>query len=311
MDALLHHAPNGFLAQQCISKLTSVNPSTTVSALTTFSTGLSPIEHGWLGWAMYFKEIDKVVDLFSSKITGTNTFAPSGLVWKNIGYKSIAEQIRMADKTVSCYSVSPYDKPKAKTCKKLCRHIKKLCNKRGRSYIFAYHDNPDHLMHDSGCYHKSVGSAILEFDKHIEKLCGKLKDTLLIITADHGLIDIDMKSINDYPEINECLYAQISREPSNLSFHVKDEFKAVFPDIFKKYFGDSFLLFTSSEAVQKGLFGKGKPHPNAHDFLGDFVAVSIKDMALSWYPPQDNVFKAGHAGLSNKEMIVPLILVEC
>ena len=46
LDVLKAHAPNGFLAKNCVAQLSSVYPCATTSALTTFETGLTPVEHG-------------------------------------------------------------------------------------------------------------------------------------------------------------------------------------------------------------------------------------------------------------------------
>jgi predicted AlkP superfamily pyrophosphatase or phosphodiesterase len=40
------HAPDGFLMKHCVAQLGSVYPCTTTSALTTYETGLTPLEHG-------------------------------------------------------------------------------------------------------------------------------------------------------------------------------------------------------------------------------------------------------------------------
>ena len=50
----------GYLhAHQC-AELTSVFPTTTASAITTFMTGLAPQQHGLTGWFTYLKELGAV-----------------------------------------------------------------------------------------------------------------------------------------------------------------------------------------------------------------------------------------------------------
>ena len=87
MAALKKHAPDGFLIKNCVMQLSSVYPCTTTSALTTYETGLTPLEHGWLGWAMYFKEIDKSVELFTGKQSATHRYR-SNIVWDNNGFET-------------------------------------------------------------------------------------------------------------------------------------------------------------------------------------------------------------------------------
>ena len=45
---------DAFLRRHEAGTLSSVFPPTTVAATTTLMTGLSPIEHGWLGWNLFF-----------------------------------------------------------------------------------------------------------------------------------------------------------------------------------------------------------------------------------------------------------------
>lgn len=53
------HAPT--LNRYLQGKITSVFPSTTASAITTFLTGLAPQQHALTGWFNYLKEIDRIV----------------------------------------------------------------------------------------------------------------------------------------------------------------------------------------------------------------------------------------------------------
>ena len=313
MDALNAHVPDGFLQGNCVTQLSSVYPCTTTSALTTYETGLTPIEHGWLGWSMYFRDIGKSVDLFSGHKSGTDRPATDrNIVWDTVGFRNLFEQIRDVDASVECCRVSPYGEYRTDTNEAICVHLEALCKKDGRRYIYAYHFQPDKDMHNSGCYSERVKADITLFEKQIEQLSAKLQDTLLIVTADHGLTDIMDLVVEDFPEIGECLAAVPTREPRSLSFFVKPEFKAVFPGRWNRRFKNDFVLITGEKAFESGLFGKGIPHRRARDFLGDYVALAVGDKAV-WYrneKGESSGFKAAHAGLCPGEMTVPLILIE-
>ena len=60
-----------FLNEYLIGDISSCFPTTTMSARTTVESGLCPIEHGWLGWDMYFKCYDKVITLARNYVKGT------------------------------------------------------------------------------------------------------------------------------------------------------------------------------------------------------------------------------------------------
>jgi len=312
IDILKTHAPDGFLMNNFVTSLDSVYPCTTTSALTTFETGLTPIEHGWLGWSHYFEEIKKSVDLYSNKESGTDRPASEhNIVWDTIGFKNIFTQIGEVDASIKCCRVSPFGEYWCETNEGICNHIETLCKKPGRKFLYCYHFQPDGDMHEKGCYNERVKADVVLFDKQIEQLAAKITDTILIVTADHGMIDTKMLCLEDCPEIWNCLYAPPTREPRSLSFYVKDEYKSSFPGIWKKYFNGSFLLMTGDDAFESGYFGKGTPHKRTRSFLGDYVAIAVDDISL-WYKNEKGEmkdYKGMHAGLTEKEMTVPLILI--
>ena len=313
LDALKAHSPDGFLMKHCMAELSSVHPSSTVAALTTFETGLTPAEHGWLGWSHYFKKIDKCVDVFSGNESGTKCLAAdTNIISETIGFKNLFEQINDAAPNVDCCRVSPFGEYRTYTNEEICNHLETLCRKNGRRYIYAYHFQPDMDMHSTGCYSERVNADIVLFDKQIEKLAKKLDDTLLIVTADHGLVDVEDLVIENYPDIAKCLYTHPTRDPRSLSFFVKPEYTEVFPERWNSTFGEDFKLLTGDEAFTSGIFGNGTPHSRTRDFLGDYVAVATGNKSL-WYlneKGESHNFKASHAGLTEEEMIVPLILIE-
>ena len=60
-------SPKGYFKQNQIDYITSVYPSTTTAALTTYYSGKPPYETGWIAWSQYFKEYGRTIDMFSHK----------------------------------------------------------------------------------------------------------------------------------------------------------------------------------------------------------------------------------------------------
>ena len=73
-----HLKPNDFLRKHFLCEYSSVFPPTTTASTTTIMSGLSPIEHGWLGWDVYFEQEDKIVTCFKNTLAGTATPAEIG-----------------------------------------------------------------------------------------------------------------------------------------------------------------------------------------------------------------------------------------
>jgi predicted AlkP superfamily pyrophosphatase or phosphodiesterase len=312
-ESLARHVPDGFLMKNKVADISSVYPCSTTSALATLESGLSPAEHGRVGWTCYFKEIDACVNLLSGKQNGTDTPAAAyDIVRKNLSFTRVQEQIRRVNPSIECCTVSPFAEYKADTCEEVCAQVSALCKNPGRRYIYAYHFQPDQDMHEFGCYDARVRDRMRSFDKQIEQLAAQLSDTLLIVTADHGLADLKMLAIEDYPEIYECLSKPLSREVRSLSFFVKEAYKDDFPRRFQARLGGDFTLMTGEEALERQIFGEGKLHPRVRGFVGDYVALATGSIGL-WYrndKGQNRTLAAAHGGLSAEEMVVPLVLVE-
>lgn len=155
---------------------------------------------------------------------------------------------------------------------------------------------------------------ILDSQNKIEGLCSKLEDTLVIVCADHGHKDIDIRyNILDYPEILECLIMPPYFEQRALTFWVKEDKKGDFVDLFNKHFCEKFLLLSKKEFLDNHFLGYGIQHKKIDDFIGDYVALSISDASIKIetnLAPGKKDKRSTHCGLTKDEMEVPLIVIE-
>ena len=62
-----HLVEDGFFRSHLAGAYDSVYPPTTVAATTSILSGLYPNEHGWLGWDMYYPQLDKNVTVFTNQ----------------------------------------------------------------------------------------------------------------------------------------------------------------------------------------------------------------------------------------------------
>ena len=54
-NVLSYNSPNGIFEKNKVCDITSVFPSTTTAAMTTYYSGKPPIETCWIAWTQYFK----------------------------------------------------------------------------------------------------------------------------------------------------------------------------------------------------------------------------------------------------------------
>jgi predicted AlkP superfamily pyrophosphatase or phosphodiesterase len=74
---------NGFFNTHLAGTYSSTFPSTTVAATTSIYNGLTPCEHGWLGWDCYFPQIDRNVTVFLNIDTESGEkMADESVAWK-------------------------------------------------------------------------------------------------------------------------------------------------------------------------------------------------------------------------------------
>lgn len=308
VDALSHHLQaSGFFRRNMIKGFSTVFPPTTTAAITTMECGLSPYEHGWLGWSLYFSELDRIVDAFTNMEKDKDKQAADfNVARRYLPYQNVYEKIRTAGKA-DAYSVSQFGSNRIDTFDELIYEIKRLCEAPGEKYIHGYWSNPDYLMHDYGCYSSIVTENIKEMECKIEYMCQSLSDTLVIITADHGHTSTDYYVLSDYPKLFSMLKRPISIETRAAAFYIKDEYIDDFPAEFLMNFGEDFLLYSNKEVIEKKLFGTGEMHPKFKELIGDYLAIAIKNKGLE-YTRSAMQFASHHAGLTEKEMIIPLIV---
>ena len=305
-----HLKENDFLRKHYVTDISSVFPSTTVAATTSILSGYSPLECGWLGWDLYFEEIGENVAVFKNTLQRNGEPAAKyNVAHKYIPYKNIMQRIEMVKGRKSAYCVAFFSKYRVKSVEDICKTIYKLSKKRKNKYIYAYWNQPDHAMHGHGVTSPEAHKEILHINSEVEKLCGKLKDSLIIITADHGLCDGKTKYLEDYPQLTELLKRPPSIEPRALSFFVKDGKAEEFKTAFNKAFGDNFRLMTKEEVFSENILGFGTPHPKTADFIGDFFAVALGEINID-YKRGDFEMVGVHAGLTEEEMTVPFIAIK-
>lgn len=299
---------DGFFNTHLKSAYSSVFPPTTVAATTSIASGLNPYEHSWLGWDCYYPDIDKNVSVYFNTEAGTeNQAADFNVAWTYCGYESIVSKIRANGG--NAYEIAPFAPPFPNDFEKICGQIKNLCKEPGRKYIYSYWNEPDKIMHRKGCYGAETVRTLEILEKQVWKLCEELEDTLVIVTADHGHMDSKGVSITDYPDIMECLVRMPSIEPRALNLFVKEEKRKQFECEFKKEFEEKFLLWTKEQTLQSGIFGFGIEHPYFQKMLGDYLAIAIDDLSIYNTREEAEFYIGVHAGLTQDEMEVPLIIV--
>ena len=324
-----------FLNKNFLSPITSVFPSTTSAAITSIISGKTPWEHGAIGWTLYFKEFAKNIDYLPNwdSITYKTQNAKKYNVIDYVGAENIFNKIAETNPDVQQFylthkelSQSPNIIRNSGTAeilpytdsKHLYKTLSKLISKgySDRKLIFVYSSSPDTIEHHYGVYADEVKNFIKETDSALKTLSLQLAgtETTILITADHGLIDVEnYYYVNEDEKLFDSMIMPTFPEPRFISFFIKKHKMKQFEEAFQKY-EDKFLLFDRDEFLKHKFLGTGKIHPKIDDFIGDYMAIAISDSAMKSIYMQNGKWKkefyAHHAGLTEDEMLVPLIKID-
>lgn len=311
-----HLPPHSFLRSHVCEYISTIFPPTTAAATITFHSGLPPIKSGWLGWMNYFPQYGRVVENFCNVdfYTGEklSTPHPAETVLK---YESIYEKITKQNPDVEYHRIFPaFIEGGAETFAEMCERIAQTAgadNK--RKIISAYWTEPDHTIHYNGVASDLTHEVVGDINRQVEKLAAELKDSVIIISADHGAVDVEEKIINEHPDLCDTLRLPPTIETRIISFFVKEGQNREFERLFKQYYGKEFVLFEKQEFLKAHILGYGEPHPMVEGFLGDYIAIATGKLSLNYDSGlrELKLFKATHAGYSKEEMTVPLIVIKC
>lgn len=301
---------NSFFIKNKVKEITTVFPATTTAATTSIRTGLNPIEHGWLGWNMYIAPINETITLFKNREKGKEGVISNNFlkVKGKLVQRTITDEIN-ENTQYNAIELFPFGENKYNNLEEMLEIIKEECNKEGKRYIYAYDTEPDHTMHDFGPDDDEVKKLIKIRNNKVKQLCEELNDSIIIIIADHGHKEVEHIYLKNYPKIMKMLERTTSLEQRAVSFKIQKEYKEQFVKEFNNNFGNDFKLYAKSEIIRSHLFGYGDENELFREAIGDFIAIA-ENSNKCIITDGDEVLKSQHAGYSDDEIYVPLIVID-
>jgi predicted AlkP superfamily pyrophosphatase or phosphodiesterase len=326
------HLALGRLAREGrFGELTSVLPSTTTAALATLSTGLTPQEHGLIGYKLFLREVNEIANMIRfSPVSKTIPYPrrrlnPQAFFDHTTLYErlhGVGASTRVIIK--AGYVHSPLSRMFYRGAE-IVGHpgthdafviLRRMLEQRdgAPSLIYLYWDPVDNVSHYVGPDGDEVEAEILGFDdalrRHVLERV-KAPDVALLITADHGhvhTVPSRRLNFNGYPEILDRLLRPPCGDSRLPYLHVRegmvDEVRAAVLD----RFGHVARFVTTEEALAAGLFGIGEVHPEVPSRLGDAIVPVAGGWKVGYRWSNEEHESIGcHGALDEEEMRVPLI----
>ena len=289
-------------------------PSTTATSLTSLGTGMPAGRHGVVGYTsrvpgtytrLNSLKWDQPVDprewqphatvLHSMRAAGIDAsvvndskFADSGLTLcsqRDIPFHGIDSVWERLDVILDALEESP------------------------RSVVYAYESRLDHTGHSKGCQSAEWVEMLMTIDTDLQRLHGELPaDTVLVVTADHGMVDLPFANRFDVDKHDGLLkdVLLVAGEARFRHLHTRPGAEAEVAARWSTVLGDRAIVRTQENV--EDWFGPidALVRPRIGDVLvaslGDFAVFSSKEFGI------ELKMTGFHGSVSPAEMHVPLLV---
>jgi hypothetical protein len=336
-----------FLQQGVVSKLTSQFPSTTSAHVTCINTGLNVAQSGVYEWNYYEPLVDAVITplRFSYAVDGPqDTLKASGLppeafypthtfhqLLQSQGVEShVFQPASYAHSTYSnvilkgATSINPF-----RTLEEgLDRLVERILTKEeSPAYYLFYYEKIDAICHTWGPNSPDMVQTLNHFFQAMEqlfyqKLHHLTGDTLLMLTADHGQIEVSPQTTfylnREIPDIEDYLQKNRLGQPlvpagsaRDMFLHVKEELLDETIDLLQQRLAGRAEIYRTQDLIQQNLFGSTTPSTAFLMRVGNVVILPNPHETVWWFEKgtSEMFFLGHHGGLAPEEMEIPLLLL--
>lgn len=331
---------NGLAEAGEVYPLTSVYPSQTTNALTTLNTGLTPQEHMLFEYFIYLKEVGIVNSLRFERIGGKAGGKPAeqGIDPKlmyggeNIQQKlqkqgiSTFTHMNQSNAVNACTKrvfegstiVSAY-----KNSDNIVKLRKQIENTSGGAYFFVHLETLDTISHEYGPESDEYNAELQAISYLLQKeLVEKInpqaaKETLLLMTADHGGVQVNLKDavylgLDSEPLVNAQTGADHKKilptgSPRDVFLHIKEQKLQQTKEALIQQIGDKAQILETRQAAKNGLFGLGKTSEAFLERTGNLLIMPYGKETV-WFEHRSGRkinLLGQHGGLHPDEMLVP------
>jgi hypothetical protein len=327
---LARHYQGTTLHRHLRGTLTSVFPSTTATAITTFLTGLAPAQHGLTGWHMYFPDVATVGAVLPLRTRRTDQpLTALGLDTDALfDHKPVFDRLPVRSFVVSPERIldSTFNRAHSGAAERrgfgsLEQFFDSIVNclraTRQPCYTYAYFADYDSISHQHGVESPEADRLLRRFDSafaaFLQAAAGL--DATVLVTADHGFIDSPddrLIELDDHPLLEPMLRLPLCGERRAAYCYVKPECAHDFEGYVRDVLSEQIWLYRSEALIEQGWFGPGEPHPKLKERVGDFTLVMKDDWTIKdWLAGEKHYKQVGvHGGVTPDEMIVPLMIAQ-
>jgi hypothetical protein len=299
--------PAGVLSAPC--------PSTTPVSLTSLGTGLPPGSHGVLGFVTEVPGEGRTLN----HVRWSDD--PDPLQWQ--ARTTVFEQATASG--VACTAVGPHtfarsgltraayrgaDYANAYSPGDLVAVVHAALATGDRSLVYGYTADLDLTGHVRGVDSASWRHQLGVVDRMVEQLAAGLpEDAVLLVTADHGMVDVPDSTrldVGEEPGLTDGVRL-LTGEPRARYVHTRPGAADDVLATWRELLGPRAWVVSRAQAVDSGIFGP--VDPAVADRIGDVVALARGTWAFTDVAsePHSSLLAAYHGSLTPAELAIPLL----
>ena len=309
LDQRRHLAP--VLSSFAGGPITSVSPSTTATALTSIATGLTPGEHGVVGYriAVANQEVLNVLRWWTPSGDARGRFDPEEFQPHEAfcaQRPAIVTKAEFAGSGFSGAHLSHVRFSGYRVTSTLVLELKRALDA-GEPFVYAYYDGIDKVAHEYGLaehYDAELG--------FVDRLISEIVDMLppgaaLVVTAAHGQVDVGANVV----ELGSELVPHVAFQSGEGRFrwlHARSGRERALLEAAQEAHGGVAWVRTRDQTIDEGWWGD-RVTDAARSRLGDVALVAREP--VSFNDPADTgpfVLVGRHGSLTADEMCVPLLV---
>lgn len=291
------------------SSITTVAPTTTVTALTSITTGLSPGEHGLMGYRMDMgRRVVQMLRWADERGDVRSTFEPAVVQPTPPFLGSSVPILSKAELEGTAFTEAHLrgGKPMGwRVPSSLPVQIGALLGD-GARFVYAYYDGIDKVAHERG-FGAYYDAELMHVDSLVSRIIDRLvPGSALVITADHGQVHVGGNTIR----LDDRLMRQVdylSGEGRFRWLHTRHGGESEVQRIAQDQYGDRAWVLTRDEMIDTGWFGP-RVTDTARKRLGGVALVPFAD--VSFDDPADHgsfTLVCRHGSMTSAEIDVPLL----
>ncbi|MBT0769210.1 alkaline phosphatase family protein [Kineosporia sp. J2-2] len=299
--------------------LTSGFPSTTATSLGMLGTGLLPGAHGLVGLEVLDPDRDQVFnELMWDPAVDPRRWQPAPTVF---------EQVVAAGRDVTRIGPAFFDGSglteavqrggrfvPAQSLEERVEVAIAAARRSRSSLIYVYWGDLDKIGHEQGCRSWNWTGELERVDACAQQLAAGLPaDSLMVVTADHGMVDVPFENRLDLATEPELLTGvrHLGGEPRSLQLYCEDGATDDVAAALTARLGDDMIVVTREQAVDEGWFGPVSSHVLPR--IGNVVTAATGPVAVvdsRTARPQTLRLLGLHGSRTSVETEIPMLVAQ-